>query len=155
MDKKYNYNFTVITSGGCNAKCGFCTDPMNYNPSPDYISNFVNLFLNNSLPPIFDQISISGGEPTISPDLGTLLNIITVTKRFKKVVLTTNGTNLLNLVDLIGTHVNHVNVSRHGIGYENNVKVFKNKQIISDEDLKVAASRLAGYGVDVNLNYVY
>lgn len=29
-------NFTVITPGGCNASCDFCSDPMNAKAPPDY-----------------------------------------------------------------------------------------------------------------------
>lgn len=151
---KYNYNFTIITSGGCNAKCDFCTDPMNYKASPDYMRNMLNV-LGGSLPEQFNQLSISGGEPTISPDFGRILLRVGRSRYFKKKVLTTNGTKLLDFIELIGENIHHVNVSRHGVGYEKNVKVFKNKQIISDENLKNACAGLSKYGVDVNLNWVY
>ena len=36
-------NFTIIMSGGCNAKCDFCTDPMNYKTSNDYIGKLIPL----------------------------------------------------------------------------------------------------------------
>lgn len=153
--KKYNYNFTIITSGGCNAKCSFCTDPMNYPRSPDYMANLYSLLFRDTLPSMFNQCSISGGEPTISPDFISILETVRASGRFEKVVLTTNGTRLLEHVDTVGRCANHVNVSRHGIGYEHNVKVFGNKQIINDEDLKMACSKLSTFGVDVNLNYVY
>lgn len=152
---KYNNNFTVITSGGCNAKCSFCTDPMNYKASDDYIKNLLHAVFSGILPSDFEQCSISGGEPTISPDFTTILQIIKPSGRFNKVVLTTNGTKLLEHVDLIGKSVDHVNVSRHGVGYDKNVLVFKNKQIISDADLRESCNRLSVYGVDVNLNWVY
>lgn len=154
MKSKYNNNFTIITSGGCNAKCDFCTDPMNYKPSDDYFKNLMKV-VSTGLPDDFVQCSISGGEPTISPDLSSILMLIRISKRFYKVVITTNGTKLLNFIDEIGKSVNHVNVSRHGVGYDKNVSVFKNKQIINDEDLKTAAGALSVYGVDVNLNWVY
>lgn len=153
--KKYNYNFTVITSGGCNAKCNFCTDPMNYKKSDNYLKNLMNILLQDNMPVEFDQVSISGGEPTISPDLPFILTLLGSHPRFKKKVLTTNGTKLLDHIALIGENVDHVNVSRHGIGYEKNVGVFKNKQIISDENLAIACEKLSLYGVDVNLNWVY
>ncbi len=156
-NKEHNFNnFTIITSGGCNCKCDFCTDPMNYKKDPLYLANLAKLLLVDGLPDGFDTLSISGGEPTISPDLESIFGLVKNAKKpFKKVIFTTNGTRLLGLTDLIGENCDHVNVSRHGIGYEDNVKVFKNKQIINDGDLTLACERLNEYGVDVNLNHVY
>lgn len=149
-------NFTVITSGGCNAKCSFCTDPMNYKPSDDYLANLVPLLTGaTKLPGGFKTLSISGGEPTISSDFYTILSLAKTHGVFNKIVLTTNGTKLLENVVRIGKHVNHVNVSRHAIGYEDNVKIFGNKQIIDDTDLEACCIVLGQLGVDVNLNHVY
>jgi tRNA A37 methylthiotransferase MiaB len=47
-----NPNFTVITDGGCNSFCSFCTDPMKRKASPDYLSNFVKV-LDHQLPDHF------------------------------------------------------------------------------------------------------
>lgn len=146
-------NFTIITTGGCNAKCDFCTDPMNVKPSPDYLGNLMNFI--SQVPAKYNQVSISGGEPTISPDLSAVLTIVKFSNKFNKVVLTTNGTKLLENIDLISSTVNHVNISRHAVGYEANVEIFKNKSIINDEDLADACFKLNKKGVDVNLNYVY
>ena len=148
-----NPNFTIITTGGCNAKCSFCTDPMNYKPDPDYISNLMRVV--QDLPPKFNQVSISGGEPTISPDLEAILTIVKYSGRFGKVVLTSNGTKLLEKLNIICATVDHVNVSRHGVGYEKNVEVFGNKTIPSDEKLTTICSEYNKRGVDINLNYVY
>ena len=92
---KENPNFTIITTGGCNAKCDFCTDPMNVKASPYYISNLMQSI--SKLPNIFQEVSISGGEPTISDDLDAILQIIKFSGKFRKVVLSTNGTKLLRL----------------------------------------------------------
>ena len=148
-----NPNFTIITSGGCNAKCDFCTDPYNSMAHPQYISKLMEAI--NTLPSNFNQVSITGGEPTISPDLQAILSLVKFSGKFSKVVFTTNGTKLLQNLDLISDTVNHVNISRHAIGYEDNVKIFKNKQIINDEDLATACFELSKKGVDVNLNHVY
>lgn len=150
---KENPNFTIITSGGCNSKCDFCTDPMNYKPSSDYIKNLMKSIEN--LPSNFKQVSISGGEPTISPDLEAVLTIVKYSNRFDKVVLTSNGTKLLEKAPIISATVDHLNISRHGVGYEQNVKVFGNKTIPTDEELSTICEVFNKQGIDVNLNYVY
>ncbi|MCC5610747.1 radical SAM protein [Nostoc sp. CHAB 5834] len=149
-----NPNFTVITSGGCNSFCDFCTDSYKRKPHPDYIKNLVDV-LASRLPENFKQCSISGGEPTLSPNLGTILNLVKMSNRFDKVVLTTNGARLKELLDLLKGTINHLNVSRHAIGYEANVPVFGTPDIIKDDELKAAAFELNKAGIDVNLNHVY
>lgn len=149
-----NPNFTIITSGGCNSFCSFCTDPFKRKASPDYIANLVTV-LQDTLPEHFNQVSISGGEPTLSPDLPKILNLLKVANRFRKVVLTTNGARLPQHVELLKRTINHLNVSRHAIGYEANTKVFGTRAIITDADLKASAFELNKAGIDVNLNHVY
>jgi len=149
-----NPNFTIITSGGCNSFCDFCTDAFKRKASEDYIPNLVAA-LADKLPPHFKQCSISGGEPTLSPDLATILTLVQMSRRFDKVVLTTNGARLARYAQTIAKTVNHLNVSRHAIGYSANTKVFGTSQIITDEELKDVAFELNKAGVDVNLNHVY
>lgn len=146
-------NFTIITTGGCNAKCDFCFDPMNKPTGVDYLLNLEDAL--KSMPKKWNQVSISGGEPTISPHFTKVLKLVHKQKHVKKVVLTTNGTKLLEHIDIIAKSVNHLNVSRHAIGYDENVKIFKNKQIIDDGDLQTAIKILSLSGVDTTLNCVY
>jgi molybdenum cofactor biosynthesis enzyme MoaA len=80
---------------------------------------------------------------------------VKMSRRFDKVVLTTNGSRLLQHLDVIKRTVNHLNVSRHAIGYEANTRVFGTRAIISDADLGAAAFELNKAGIDVNLNHVY
>lgn len=149
-----NPNFTIITDGGCNSFCNFCTDPMKRKASPDYLSNLIAV-LADGIPAHFRQVSISGGEPTLSPSLRAILELIKRTPQFEKVVLTTNGARLPELVSFLKTHINHLNVSRHAIGYAENVKIFGTKDIITDDALAQASAELNKAGIDVNLNYVY
>lgn len=146
-------NFTIITPGGCNAKCGFCTDSMNRSPSKNYMANLIKTIA--TLPPEYTQVSISGGEPTLSPDLMTILWLIKASNRFSKVVLTTNGSKLASFVDQLSGLVNHVNISRHAFDYDANVKIFGTSSIPTDAQVKVMASDLNRLGIDVNLNHVY
>lgn len=148
-------NFTIITSGGCAASCSFCTDPMNYKASDNYMSNLIDLILGNKIPVEFQQVSISGGEPTQSKDLNSILSLLKSSKRFKKVVMTTNGYKLLKFIpNMIGV-VDYINISRHDIGYDNNVKIFKTDKIATDDDIISAIEELSKYNIPVTLNHVY
>lgn len=147
-------NFTIVTSGGCNSFCSFCTDPFKRKASPDYLRNLENVLF-SKLPDQYRSVSISGGEPTLSPDFGSILGLIKLSNRFDKVVLTTNGTKLKELLPLVIRGVNHVNISRHAIGYDANTEVFGTHDIISDDDLTYVAGVLNKHGIDVNLNHVY
>lgn len=149
-----NPNFTIITPGGCNSFCSFCTDPFKRKPSADYLSNLVKV-LANGLPDNFQQCSISGGEPTLSPELESILDLVHMSGRFRKVVLTTNGARLANFVPVLQRTIQHLNVSRHAIGYEANTDVFGTRDIITDDALRSVAFELNKAGIDVNLNHVY
>lgn len=149
-----NPNFTILTSGGCNSFCSFCTDPMKRKASLQYVANLVTT-ITSALPAHIRQVSISGGEPTLSPDLPAILSLVSLSRRFDKVVLTTNGARLRKFLPLLSRTINHLNVSRHGIGYEACTKVFGTDKIITDQDLKEAAFELNKAGIDVNLNHVY
>lgn len=149
-----NPNFTIITPGGCNSFCSFCTEPFKKKASPEYLANLTDVLLDR-LPAHIRQCSISGGEPTLSPQLDCILTAVKASGRFDKVVLTTNGARLPHFVPLLKKTINHLNVSRHGIGYDANTKVFGTPNIVTDEDLKAASFELNKAGIDVNLNHVY
>lgn len=145
-------NFSIISPGGCNAICSFCTDPMNYKYNHQtYISKLAIALLEKD--PKFNRVSITGGEPTLSKLLTEILQLSR--HFFDKVVFTTNDTRLRLHQKLIADHIDHLNVSRHAIGYEDNTKVFHTKQIINDEDLKETIKFFLSRGVDVNINHVY
>jgi len=144
-------NFSIITPGGCNSHCAFCTDPMNYKASTEYLPNLMKSL--SDKPDKFNRVSITGGEPTLSPLLKEILVLSRLS--FDKVVLTTNATKLQENVDLITSCVDHLNISRHRIGYDANVQVFKQKRIPKDEVLKDVIPYILSQCVDVNFNHVY
>lgn len=144
-------NFSVICPGGCNSHCSFCTDPMNYKTSGVYMDNLVKALKEKD--PKFDRVSITGGEPTLSPLLPDIL--IMCRLFFNKLVFTTNGTKLTKCAHDLCRTIDHLNVSRHRIGYDGNVAVFKQKNIISDEELTDVIPLFLNSGVDVNFNHVY
>lgn len=144
-------NFSIICPGGCNSHCSFCTDPMNYKTSVDYLDNLVKAL--NDKHSKFDRVSITGGEPTLSPLLTDILVLCRI--YFNKVVFTTNGTKLFKNAHQLTRTIDHLNISRHRIGYDWNVEVFKQKKIIGDEELAEVIPVFLNSGVDVNFNHVY
>ena len=58
-------NFTVVMSGGCRAKCHFCTDPMNRAASRDYVANLAKFLVQK--PEFLKEVSVSGGDPQLLP----------------------------------------------------------------------------------------
>lgn len=150
-----NPNFSIITPGGCNARCSFCF----WSEQPvieGYIEKLKNALA--SLPGQFEQLSVTGGEPTLSKHLGLILGAID-RKKFKKVVLTTNGTNLKSVIPMFTDIVDHVNISRHF--YEDDISnsVFevedpKGLRVPSTEELRELCGMLNQIGVDVTLSAV-
>ena len=79
------------------------------------------------LPDSFSALSISGGEPTLSPMFGKFLARMGVYRRkhhLDRVVMTTHGGNLKPFITAVGCVIEHINISRHGIGTEENQRVF-------------------------------
>ena len=132
-----NPNLSVIMPVGCNAKCNFCYWKKNEGLTLDRFK-----FICNTLPEIFKQCSITGGEPTIHPFLIDFLKI--AKNRFEKVVLNTNGFNLRK--EHI-ENVNYINISRHHYDDIYNEAIFKTSSIPSKQQLK----KLCSYG-NITLN---
>ncbi len=144
-------NFTILTPGVCNAKCDFCFwnhEDGKIKPTDDYLSRLELTLLN--LPKQFKLISISGGEPTISKYFDEILTTVRKVRQYRsfdRVVLTTNGTKLLqklsdkNSSKLFET-IDFINISRHGIDDSENEASFKTSRIPDTEDLKLIISLL-------------
>lgn len=125
-----NPNFTVIMPGGCNGKCSFCYW------KPDVGLTLERLkFVLDKLPDTFDQCSVTGGEPTLNPLLTSFLKEIR--KRFSKVVLNTNGSELKPIHAAL---VDYVNISRHHYDDQLNAQVFGTSVIPDTSRLKYLCS---------------
>lgn len=147
-----NKNFSIITSGGCNADCDFCVDSHTRKASKNYIKNLIEVL--DTLPKEFRTCSITGGEPTLSKNLLSILALVR-DRGFDRVVLTTNGARLLDVAPTLGGLINHLNISRHSVVDEENENVFKTDKIISTDGLISVIPRLNKDGIDVTLNRVY
>ena len=135
-----NPNLSIVLPGPCQAHCQFCF--WYEKPTDKEWLKKLEYTLDN-LPACFEQISITGGEPTLSKYLVPTIEAIAARrKRYPKVVLTTNGINLGKYLDIVNKNVDHVNISRHHWLQEENEKVFKTKNIPKDKDLIIYAEAL-------------
>lgn len=137
MIKLYNNdpNLTIVLPVNCNANCNFC-----FWKRRDFEKGYMDNLKTNikKLPATyFNQVSISGGEPTfIDPIvLKDLLEFLR--PRFKKIVLNTNGFELLELLELgfVRDNIDYINLSRHSIDDNENYKIFKSNTVPSTEEI--------------------
>lgn len=152
--KTNNPNFSIVVPSICDSKCPFCfgnTQECSLGKEK-YLKNLKQAL--KSLPDAFKQISITGGEPTLSPWLDDILGLIDK-KRFIKVVLTTSATKNGDIFKLKNiSKINHINISRHSINDQENIEIFNNGNIPNSNDLKEIVSNLNDMGIDVTLNCV-
>lgn len=145
-----NPNFTIVMPGGCNAKCDFCFWKQE-KTSKDYMDKLEETM--GLLPSQFYMISISGGEPTISPYFKKIMNLIDV-EQFTHRILTTNGTHLMKHMDLIKKKIQHINISRHHWDDDINAKIFETDTIPSTEHIIECVDELNKAGIDVTFSCV-
>jgi pyruvate-formate lyase-activating enzyme len=153
-----NPNFSILLPGGCNAHCSFCfndsTDISNEEiPLVEYVKQLKYTLEN--MPENFRQISLTGGEPLISPYFSHVISMLALYgEQFRKVVLTTNGTHLINQLPLLSSVVNHINISRHHYDDAFNKQVFKGTYTVDTHDLHRIIDQCGQHGIDVSLNCV-
>jgi len=127
-------NFTIMVPGNCNAKCGFCFwnhEDGKIVPPKNYLELLEETLL--TLPEdIFPAVSLTGGEPTISKYIGDIAKVVRETRKWSRIVLTSNGTKL-GIAPTLG--VTNVNLSRHHYNDADNNAIFKNK-MIGTEDIQ-------------------
>lgn len=159
-----NPNFSIVVPGGCNCNCNFCfwrkdsgaTGPKNRDAWLDNLQ-----YILEELPEQFTQISITGGEPTISPYFKDVIDSIDKT-RWSKVVLTTNGSNLQARMNdmhiLFKNTVDFVNISRHSEYTELNNQRFglvrEAKVLPSPSQLSDIIETINKMGKTATANYV-
>jgi len=132
-----NPNLSIVLPGGCQAHCQFCfwyqkpTDPQ-------WIQKLIHTL--DTLPACFEQVSITGGEPTLSPYLLQTLQILASRRgKYKKIVMTTNGIRLMNYINEVSNGVDHINISRHHWLEEKNQEVFKTANVPTTSQLREMA----------------
>lgn len=145
-----NPNFSIVLPGKCNGNCSFCF----WNESSacnNYIQNLTETMKN--LPEQFFQLSLTGGEPTLSPYFSDILENID-TEKWTHTVLTTNGTNLKRYIPELKGKIQHVNISRHHYDDGINESVFNSKSVPSGIFLKKLVKELNEIGIDVTYSAV-
>jgi len=144
-------NFSVILPGVCNATCPFCFWKRSSMESPMYIQQLT--WYLKTLGNKITQVSITGGEPSLSP---LLEKVVDTLRNFneKKIVLTSNGTNILKYIEVFKDVIKHINISRHEIDDDKNKKIFNANDIPSKKDLTIICEKYNKIGIDVTLNKV-
>lgn len=135
----------VVFTGGCNFLCPFCHNSgLVYSQVPQLSTDEVMEYLMNRKK-LLDGVVISGGEPTLQPDLVEFIK--SVKSLGYKVKLDTNGTNpkvlkelfSQNLLDFVAMDI------KNGPSYYSEITGVKN---VSIEKLKESIDLIKTSGVD-------
>jgi uncharacterized Fe-S cluster-containing radical SAM superfamily enzyme len=149
-------NFSIVAPGGCNANCSFCfakDKKCKTAELGDYLSKLCTTL--SILPKQFYQISITGGEPLLSPYIIPILSgIFPYKKKYTNVLLTTNGTNLLSMAEMVSMSVDHINISRHHYDEYENKAIFGGSYDIMDNNIVDIIDAYSKKGIDISANCV-
>ena len=137
-----NFNFSIFLDDYCNADCRFCVAQLRYShrqamylkphieDSREYFKRLDEVL--ELIRPLNPSVSITGGEPTLSPKLYEVIKMVD-DYGFRKRTITTNGSGLLNKVknsgrvidELIRYNWNHLNISRTSYSDEVNRRIMR------------------------------
>jgi MoaA/NifB/PqqE/SkfB family radical SAM enzyme len=153
-------NLSIILPGGCNANCSFCFWKDSSMICRDYPARLAEVL--DGLPRQFQQISITGGEPTISPVWKQVMKVLEERKdRWPKKVLNTNGVMAVHpekyyevVKRMQEAGINHVNWSRHHYNEAPNKRIFNSNKVPNKIMMTATIEDLAAEGIDVTLNTV-
>lgn len=167
-----NVNISIFLTDYCNACCKFCIEQVEFRNKREMLAEKPRIMTDNMyfrrldyvlkyVRPLNPSVSITGGEPTLSPRLIAVLKILKKYS-FRKITINTNGSGILNVIDgkpiyehIINYGVTHVNISRHH--WEdtsiNEVMRFE-QQPCTTNMLREAIPILNGKGVRVRVNCV-
>jgi len=133
----------IILPVGCNARCSFC-----FSKGAEFSEDFIGE-VSKSLNKVSRvTANITGGEPTIYPKLIPLLMMLKNHQNVDKIILTTNGSNILE-VRSIAEYINHLNISRHHFDDKINAELFG---VNFNIDYPTITEFFNSYGVDVRCN---
>lgn len=123
-----NLNFSIFVDDYCNADCKFCVAQLRYEHKnkmyqkkhiedrDQYLARLEQVL--KIVRPLNPSVSITGGEPSVSPVIVDILKLVDQ-YQFRKRTITTNGSGLLKTVDgdalinhLVKYGWNHLNISR-------------------------------------------
>ncbi|MDD2840266.1 MAG: radical SAM protein [Rickettsiales bacterium] len=127
----------------CNARCEFCINKNNFIPQLKIVNLLKSLdkllYLTKGFKP---TVSITGGEPTLYPDI--ILDIIKICEPHDvKIFLMTNGSGLLKktkdgicLLEALLNNINLINISRSHHNYVRNNCIMKSNTLMGDKTMK-------------------
>lgn len=157
-----NANLSIFVNESCNANCKFCVDQLRFEGKgkqfiKERISDDVEYFLRleevlANLRPLDTSISVTGGEPTKSPRLPRILKLVSK-YGFRKRVITTNGSGLLDIVDgkriidhIVDNGFHHLNISKTHYLEDVNAEVmqFDNSYFTNEQMAEVVKIAQAG-----------
>lgn len=147
-----NVNFSIFVDDYCNADCKFCVAQLRYEnmalaykkpkieDDEEYYRRLDEVL--TYIEPLDVSVSITGGEPTLSPRFKRIIEIVDK-HHIRKRTITTNGSALLQKVDgktildhLIACKFNHLNISKTHYDEEINKKIMRyHTGYCSNEDL--------------------
>jgi pyruvate-formate lyase-activating enzyme len=145
-------NFSVIMPGACNAACGFCFWKRSSAENPMFAQHLA--WYLTVLDTKVTQISLTGGEPTLSPFFDDVLQALRNYAPNKKVVMTTNGVGLKEKLSSIAGVVRYLNISRHAVGDKENCAIFRTGTVPSAHELEGLCDTANGLGIEVTINKV-
>ena len=143
----------MIVPNDCGAKCSFCFvncgDRLTFD---DWLAELESVI--SQLGSEFTQVSVSGGEPTrLKPrQLKKLLALLAT--RFGKIVVTTNGINLVEQLDILACYATHLNVSYHGCNKAESDAVFGDDVSLPKRELTEVCIRALEMGVAMRVQRV-
>lgn len=151
-------NFSILLPGPCNAACEFCfLKKARSSPRAGFLNEYLSRLdeLLRSLPKQFYQISLTGGEPTLSPYLTPVLSVLSAHReRYTNIVLTTNGAKLETAYPSFLGIVDHANISVHHYDEDKNQKVFGGSYRTTTHAIEHCVDRLGSIGIDACANCV-
>ncbi len=111
--RKIHY-LRISLTDHCNLRCVYCMpEDMTFRPNAEMMQDDEILFLTQLFADIgFDKIRLTGGEPTVRPNIVNIVRGIAATPGVKSVSMTTNGVLLSKLaVPLAAAGLERVNIS--------------------------------------------
>ncbi len=157
-----NANLSIFVNESCNANCKFCVDQLRFEgkgktfvkgriaDDEEYFARLEEVL--ETLRPLNTSISITGGEPTKSKRLPRILQLV-AKYNFRKRVITTNGSGLLDKMDgkrvidhIVENGFHHLNISKtHFIeGINAEVMQYDNSYFTNEQMAEVVKIALAG-----------
>ena len=149
-------NLSIVLPGMCDVKCTFCTWRNGATSGVKAHDKYLERidYILNTLPDQFISISLTGGEPLLSPYLWPVLDLIDK-NRWERVGLTTNATNLApSILDRLSEKLNFINISRHHYDDSINEKIFDSAIVPKTDQLAKINQYAYNVGIPVSYNTV-